>query len=120
MVGAIVVQSDGAELRHLGAIGAEAQCTRDSVIHLHSIDESEHVPAFHRGDWGLLLAEHVGDLLQRQDELTSVHELGDQIQVPHRHTVIQGDQQASGPTADSNVAESMRVMRVRMPDAGTR
>ena len=65
----------GDEERHLCVIGTEAKGTWDSVVHLHPVDEFEHVPTLRSGDRHLVLTEHVRDLLQREAQFPGVDEL---------------------------------------------
>jgi hypothetical protein len=76
------------------AVGTEGERSGDPIIHLHPLDESEHVYTL-VGSQGLLtLAKHIGDLLESETQLVGVDELSDQGYVLSEQPIIKPDQEA--------------------------
>ncbi len=80
---------------------------RDSIIHLHTVHEREHVRPLTCIQGLLVLAEDVGQLLQGQAQLARVDELGDQRDVLARQPVVQPNQETMQEAGDLFVGDAI-------------
>lgn len=76
------------------AVWTEGERSGDPIIHLHPLDESEHVCTLVGGQGLLVLAKHIGDLLESETQLVGVDELSDQNYVLSGEPIIKPDQEA--------------------------
>jgi hypothetical protein len=85
-----------------------------SLAHFHALGQCEHVSALRRGDWPLVLAQDICQLLQRQPQLAGINELCNQGHVLGRNAAIKANQQTTQDPADLSYAG--RSMLTMMPD----
>jgi hypothetical protein len=70
------------------------------LIHVHSVNKGQHVRALVWRQGLLVLADHIGRLLQSQTQLPNIDELGDQGHVLAWQPIVQPDEETTEKAGD--------------------